>query len=228
MRTKTLITSAVLSIAGAAALQAQVYSVNAVGYINIDVAPGFNLLANQLNNGDNKVSDLFMGHDKFMAIYKHDAATGEYTINNYEPPSEPGAGDAIWDDPDMELNPGEGFWLRNLDNAGFTLTLVGEVPQGTLTKTLLPGYNLVASMVPQAGGLMTDLGVPAEDFNTVLLHSPTEPSPGLNDTGSYNSYEYEAGEWFDMEPMVEVGEGIWYRHLGSTPLDWTRDFNVNQ
>ena len=227
MRTKTLITSAVLSIAGAAALQAQVYSVNAVGYINLDVAPGFNLLANQLNNGDNTVSDLFAGHDMFMSVYKHDATTGAYTINNYEPPSAPGAGDEFWDDPDMTLSPGEGFWLRNLDASGFTLTLVGEVPQGMLEVGIEPGYNLVASPVPQAGLLQTDLGLPVQDFDSVLRHSPTVPSPGLGDTGTYTSYETDDAGWLTEEPMVEVGEGIWFRNLNDAKT-WTRDFNVNE
>jgi hypothetical protein len=215
MRTKTLITSAALSIAGAAALQAQVYSVNAVGYINIPVAgQAFNLLANQLIAEDASVEALFAGAENFMIIYKYDPASG-YTINNYEPPTTPGGDDYLWDDPAMTLEPGEGFWCRNL-GPEFTLTLVGEVPQGTLTVDLAGGFNLVSSVVPQAGLVQTDLGLPVEEFGSVYTYDPV---------AGYTIYSTDDAGWLDEEPSVGVGDGFWYRGINAGT--WTRDFSVN-
>ena len=37
---------------------AQVYSLNAVGYINVTIPPGFSIVANQLNTTNNNLSPL--------------------------------------------------------------------------------------------------------------------------------------------------------------------------
>src|SRR5687768_13509192 len=64
MRTKTLLLTAALSVAGIATSMAQaVYSVNAVGYVNTDLVPGFNLISNPLDNKSsptgNSIANLF-------------------------------------------------------------------------------------------------------------------------------------------------------------------------
>ncbi len=54
MRTKRLLTTLALAIAGFGTLpesghaQTNVYSINVVGYYNVTLVPGWNLLANQL------------------------------------------------------------------------------------------------------------------------------------------------------------------------------------
>jgi len=53
MRTKTLLLSAALTAAGVCSSLAQVYSVNAVGYVNLVVAPGLSMIANPLSATDN-------------------------------------------------------------------------------------------------------------------------------------------------------------------------------
>ena len=46
MRTKTLLLTAALSAAGIATSMAQVYSANAVGYVNKLIPTGFSMIAN--------------------------------------------------------------------------------------------------------------------------------------------------------------------------------------
>lgn len=60
MRTKTLILSAMIGVAGIASSFAQnVYSVNVVGYINLTLTTPFSMIANQLDNlQGNLVKDL--------------------------------------------------------------------------------------------------------------------------------------------------------------------------
>jgi hypothetical protein len=211
MRTKTLITSAVLSLAGAAALQAQVYSVNAVGYINVVVKPGFNLAANQLNAADASVAAVLAGVPGGTTVYKFDPETG-YAINSYDADFEE------WDNPAMTLSPGEGFWLLNPGSADFTVTFVGEVPQGSLSMPLAMGFNLVSSMVPQAGTVGTDLGMPVGGGDTVYTFDPA--------TGYFiSSYDADFEEWDNGEPEVTVGEGFWV--LKAAAANWDRDFSVN-
>jgi hypothetical protein len=198
-------------MAGAAALQAQVYSVNAVGYINVVVAPGFNLVANQLIAADATVTAVLAGVPDGTVVYKYDPDTG-YNINTYDEAF------GEWEQPDMTLNPGEGLWLRNPGATEFTVTLVGEVPQGNLTTPLAVGFNLVSSQVPQAGKVSTDLGLPVGDGDTVYLFDPAN--------GYFISAFDEAfGEWDNGEPEVGVGDGLWVRKVAAA--DWTRDFSVN-
>jgi len=58
MRTKTLLLTAALGAAGVTSALGQVYSVNAVGYINTALSTGFNLVSNQLNTGGNTVAEV--------------------------------------------------------------------------------------------------------------------------------------------------------------------------
>ena len=59
MRTKTILLTAAVLAAGLGASVAQsVFSVNAVGYVNVTIRPGYNLIANPLNNGGNTVSEV--------------------------------------------------------------------------------------------------------------------------------------------------------------------------
>jgi hypothetical protein len=197
-------------MAGAAALQAQVYSVNAVGYINLTIVPGFNLVANQLDAGDNTLPSVLAGVPDGTSVYKFDPATG-YAIYTLDFGSW-GAGDIV------EVTPGEGWWLRNPGTSNLTVTLVGEVPQGSLTTTLVEGFNLVSSQVPQAGLVSTDLGLPAGEGDAVYVFSPA--------TG-YSISTVDFGAWSPSEPSVEVGEGFWVRVAPGNAGDWTRDFSVN-
>src|SRR5436190_21900702 len=77
MRTKTLILSAVLSAAGIASSLAQVYSVNAVGYVNQTFTrAGFYIITNPLNNGNNQISTVISSAPDSTTVYRFNSATG--------------------------------------------------------------------------------------------------------------------------------------------------------
>jgi hypothetical protein len=208
MRTQTLIATAVLGALSAASALAQVYSVNAVGYINLSVPGGFSIIANQLNAGGNKVTDVFANLPDGTILYKYDGTS--YTIDAFDA--------ALgWDDANLTVKPGEGFWIRIPGTVATTITLVGEVPQGTLTSSLIKGFNLVSSPVPQSAKLVTDLKYTPGDGDTVYFYR----------AGSYiiNAYDAALG-WDNGEPVPNVGEGFWIRTVAATT--WTRTFSVNQ
>src|SRR5256712_14189141 len=122
MRTKTLVLTAVLSAAGVASSLAQVYSVNAVGYVNVVIPPGFSLIANPLDNKNgNKVPDLFPSVPNGTTIYKFDDASKLFVANNFF---------FAWNIPTMTLVPGEGVFIYNGTSTPATNTFVGEVMQG--------------------------------------------------------------------------------------------------
>ena len=82
MRTKALILSAFVGALGFTAAQAQVYSVNAVGYVNKSIPAGFSIVANPLNNGENMVADVFGANPGALTVYRFGDAG--FAINSYD------------------------------------------------------------------------------------------------------------------------------------------------
>src|SRR2546427_2388226 len=118
MRTKTLLLAAVLSAAGVASSLAQVYSVNAVGYVNVTLTSGLNLICNPL-----KVT---AGNDLNHVLPLTDAAadlgTTVYTYDTSFHPSTWLGTVAQWT-PNLTVAPGQGFFINI--SAGKTVTFVG-------------------------------------------------------------------------------------------------------
>jgi len=127
----------------------------------------------------------------------------------------------------VTLNPGEAAFYDNLGGAPITFTFVGTVPQGTNTVQLSTGFNLVSSVVPQAGGLTSVLGFPvASDFSQDGDLAYVYSNPGgytiyTADSAAPSKWDAPPGE-----PSIAVGTGFFY--LAQGPVTWTRVFSVNQ
>jgi hypothetical protein len=206
MRTKTLLLTAIVGALGFTAAQAQVYSVNAVGYVNKSIPSGFSIVANPLNNGDNKVSTVFGANPGPLTVYRFGDAG--FSISSYDTDFEEWSSDDV-------INPGEGFFVNNGGDAS-TVTFVGEVPQGALSNSLPAGFSIRSSQVPQAGKLQTDLGFPVDEAVTVYQF-------GANGY-SISSFDADFEEW-DSEPTVGVAEGFWVLRQSAT--NWTREFSTS-
>jgi hypothetical protein len=197
----------VLGVAGIIAASAQVYSVNVVGYINVDVPTGFSMIANQLDSGNNTVGSLMPSVPDNTTLFKFNPTTGAYVANTFE--------FGEWGDPTMTLNPGEGAFIQNLSGALFKALFVGEVKQGALSTPLVKGFQIVSSQVPQAGAVDSILGFVPEEGDTVYRFN--------NATGAYSAATYEFGEW--VAPVLNVGEAFFLDKQGDGTA-WTRTFNV--
>jgi hypothetical protein len=235
MRTKTLLLTAALTALSSAALMAQtnVYSLNAVGYINVTCSPGFNMIADQLISTNNSIGSLLndaSGAYDGVIVYSwngtgftHDAGDSQLS------------GTATgWDNNGViTMNPGQAVWFKNPNKTNMVLTFVGTVPQGTLTTTLAGSgaFTMASSQVPQGGDLVTNLGL--TNFNNgdhVFVFNNT------NGTGGYITYtadnlggEGTGGLWdAPGDPQVAVGQGFWYQTFktGAT-VTWTRTFSVS-
>lgn len=209
MRTQLILTTAAF-VAGSLAASAQVYSVNAVGYINVTVpAKSYALVANQLNVGGNTVAEALPTAPDGTVIFKYAQGSG-FSANGVE--------FGEWGVPTQKIAPGEGFFLQNNGAAAATFTFVGEVPQGTLQTALAKGLNLISSQVPQAGKLVTDLKFPAVDGDVVYQWNSA--------TQKYNDPNgFEFGEWGGGEPNIGVGEGFFVNKFAAA--SWDRTFSVN-
>ena len=225
MRTKTLLLAAALTAVGIATSMAQVYSVNAVGYVRTSLKPGFNMVSNPLNAASNKISDLFKNVDggipaEGMTVYK-------YVNGNYLPPVI-FFDDGSFDGADFTLAPGEGAFVLNSAATAKTITFVGEVPQGPLSTTLKVGFNMISSQVPQAGAIDTVLKYSAADqdlayqFDASIQNYITPKQAFADDPNVVNS----PVSWDPSAPVIGVGEAFWL--LKTTAGTWTRTFSVNQ
>jgi hypothetical protein len=236
MRTKTLLLTAALSAAGLATSMAQVYSVNAVGYVNQSVpANGLAILSvplNGTNNALNTTMPIPNGYDG-TTVYRFDVAT-----QNYLDPIAwiEGFGWFSPSDANPTVNPGEGVWVQNLAATALPITFVGEVPSGTLNNAIPGGNNLklASSVVPKGLPLGdvatagTTLGFPAADSDTVFIFNPA--------TQNYKDpYAYIDGfGWFSANaddpgpggPVIQPGTGFWSQKPGAAGT-WTQTFSVN-
>jgi hypothetical protein len=210
MRTKLILTTAALGVAGSLGASAQVYSVNAVGYINATIpAKSFSLGANQLNTGGNTIAEVIPSVPEGTLVFKYLPGAG-FAANGFD--------FGAWTVPGMVTAPGEGFFVQNNGTTPLTFTLVGEVPQGALTTSLVAGLNLVASKVPQAGKLVADLGyVPVEGDIVFQWDTATQKYKDPN--------AFDFGAWTGGEPTLQVGEGFFLQKAAAG--SWTRNFSVN-
>lgn len=214
MRTKTLLLTAALSAAGIASSMAQVYSVNAVGYVNKDLVTGFNLISNPLNSTEangNQIQNLFANVPNGSAVYQF--VNGNFRIVLKDP-------DFGWDPADVaddEIRPGQGVFVR-VPSAS-SVTFVGEVPQGTLTTQMPVGFSIVSSQVPQSG-TATALGyVPAAGDALYFWDK-------ANQRYIVRVWDAEFESFDGPLPTLEPGDAFFVRK--STAGSWTRTFSVNQ
>lgn len=211
MKTKSILAAGMVLAAAAASSFAQtVYSVNAVGFVNVNFPPGFTLASNPLDGTANTVSALFPSVPNGTSVFKFDSLTGSYTGSTFL--------FGNWNNPTMPLVPGEGFFFKNPTATTITNTFVGNVKQGTLTTPLSAGFTLVGSQVPQSGLVATDLGLPIGNAESVFKFDTTSQA--------YTGGSFLFGNWSGGEPTIAVGEGFFVKKNASA--SWTRTFSVNQ
>jgi len=236
MRTKTLILSGLLAALSGASVMAQVYSLNAVGYINVNVPTGFSIIADQLYATNQQTSQsidaifaptLLNGGattaDPYAGVELFPFSSGAFSAALIV---EQNTGSApFWSSPTLagySFNPGQGAFIYN-PNAPFTMTFVGQVPQGSVTNEMVQGFNLVSSIIPQTGAVDTDLGIVPALGDIVFTFS----------SGAYaaaNIYEYNGANYFWSQLVSStntVGSGFFYYSASATPNFWVRTFNIN-
>jgi hypothetical protein len=212
MRTKALLLTAALSAAGVATSMAQaVYSVNAVGYVNTVLHPGFNLISNPLTATDNTIATLFKSTPINTAVYKYNGT--QFNISTYDPD------DLVFEpNGDATVVPGEGVFVKIPGTADVTVTFVGEVPQGDVSNPAVKGLSIKSSKVPQAG-TAAELGLVGVANDVLYQYNTT--------THSYDISTFDPDDlvWAPALKSLKVGEAFFYKSANGTT--WPRTFDVN-
>jgi hypothetical protein len=241
MRTKLLIWAAALAAASACTTMAQtVYDLNVVGYINIPVVEGFNLIANQLDfdgTGVNNTPANVLGESLPVnaSVYGWSPSnTWNIAAYTYNPSTGLDSWTAIPGNMPT-LNPGQGVWLdipsRGLAGTTSNLVVVGEVDQGSLVNTNLAaagGFSLVSSIVPLSGGLQTVLGYTPMVNDTVYQWN----APDQAYLPAKSFVRPKGGGtpvWTPSEPIIGVGysgvsEGFWLD--SGAGVTWSNYFSI--
>jgi hypothetical protein len=212
MNSKTLLISAAALAAGVMTSQAQVYSQNIVGYINVPLNTGFNLVANQLDldgTGTNNSIYTTVGTNlpsgTFLYAWNGTGFTssklnalGKWLTNNQIITN--------------AVNPGAGFFL---DVAAPTnVTFVGNVITGTNTYAVPAGFQVLSPSGPVAGTLDTTNGYTPTKGDFIYV---------FNGSG-YNSHKYSGTAWLSGDPQIAVGQAVFFDSASNT--NWTQILNV--
>jgi hypothetical protein len=228
MRTKTILLTAALSAVTVASTMAQVYSINVVGYINIPITNGFQMIANPLDlDGTGVANNLTTVFTSFKpALTKVYAFNGGGFVNALWTGSAwTGNTNAV----NANLQPGRGVFFQwpGATPTSTNVTIVGNVLQGSLTNTLSASgvYDIRSSIVPQGntngvsgGELQSVLGYTAASLDKVIRYNTSGQSYGAQKLWTGSAWS-PAGE-----PAINVAESFWLQpHAASK---WQRNFTV--
>lgn len=216
MRTKSLCLAATVLAGGilAASAQGNVYSLNVVGYVNTVLKGGNNytLIANPLKAATNDLNSIM------SAALPNKSSVTTYDGVNYTTHTK---GGGVW--PNVTINPGAGFFVRNVAASDITNTFVGEVVAGipgTNSQAIANGYSLVGSPVP-IGGNLNDAGPNTLNL-TAALPNKAQVITYDNTTppGTYTTFT-KGGGVFSPSTTISVGQGFYVRAL-SAGSNWVQ------
>jgi hypothetical protein len=228
-----------LSLVFAAALAGApgAFAQNPVAYYNVDLYPGFNMIADQLQSGNNTLSNLLNnGNDQYdgLEVFKWDGTNFQSDVAG-APTVQTNPGNGWMNNGVITMNPGEAVWIKNANPTNVILTFSGAILEGTLTNTI-PGpnaFSMLSSQVPQTGDLATNLGF--TNFNqgdTIYVFTASNQA--------YRTFNYDTNTgnsgWLGNfsggsgDPIIQIGQGFWYKTGANAPATttWIRTFYVNQ
>ncbi len=210
------------------AQQPNTYTVNIVGYVNVSLANGLNLVANPLRATNNHLNTVLPLPDSAdgTVVFRYDADTQSYRDAvtffagfGWFPVS------GVLDDPVMTVAPGDGFFIQPGGPALTNITFVGEVLEGSLTNPIPGNFSLKASLVPQAGRLVTDL-----IFNPVGADTIYQWDAAVQRFNAASTYDALMPDWVPTEPAIRVAEGFFVRRVPALATQanwWIRHFTVD-
>jgi len=198
--------------------QTNVYSLNAVGYITVTLpAASYTMLTDPLvetpDNTLNTVLPNTAGAYKKAKVYFFSGGSFGAPISGLATSWSDGGGDV--------LAPGHAVFFYNSTATAMTATFVGQVPTGSLTNTLTPGYNLVSSIVPAQGDLVTNpiTLLPATKKDFVYTYDPT---------AGYSAKEsFSAAGWSAHPTLNQTGYGFYFFNNQATNENWVENFTIN-
>ena len=192
---------------------AQVYSQNAVGYINVTCGPQrYSMIAHQLLTGADRTIGTLIPTAATGTQFLY-LGVGGFSTAIYDPD------EGGWTNPTLNMDLGGGAYLFNPSATSQTFTFVGEVAQGALsTPITVNNFLFRSSRVPQTGLLQTDLQFTPTSGDSIFK---------LSAAGAPQTFIYDGDDgWTPGEPTIAVGEAFMLK-AALPHLPWNRTFSVN-
>jgi hypothetical protein len=176
----------------------------------VNVHPGLNLIANQLDHGSNRLDEIMPGVPDGCVASKYDNASGSWTVAAYS------AAAGAWQPGNVSVNPGEGVFLQS--PAAFTLAFHGTPHVPVLPITIPNGATYLL------GRQTNDIGT----YDNIVGAAATNGAKVSKWTGSnYLTYTFNAGAWAPSAPSAAVGEAMWISPSGATAPTPTLGYAIN-
>jgi hypothetical protein len=227
---KTLLIAAAALAASIISSEAQVYSQNIVGYVNVPFVAGFTAVGNPLQNADgvNSATNVITGIPDFSYVYVWNGS-GYNAYEVYQGQYYDSQGNGLVPTPNLPV--GTGVFIQA--SAAFTNTFVGTVlvtntAVGSITTNnfnLLSGFNFVNPLLPIGGGIISSLQMAnIPDFSYIYVWN--------TGSQSYVGSESYQGTWYDVtgnftvpEPTVAVGAAFYVD--AANAFTWTVTYTNN-
>lgn len=185
--------------------------VQAVGYVNKDLLPGFSLINVPLRPTDGVHFRTPVPHG--FALYF--LRGGKFEVATFDESSKTFSGAEL----NLgDLQPGRGFFVHNPSSNRITLTFVGEVPQGSLTNYIPAGFSIQSIQVPQSGR-PHELGCPIDPGDAIYAFDSVRQR--------YTIHVFDDLElrWLPTPPPVlQTGDAFLLRTLRAK--EWVREFTA--
>ncbi len=195
-----------------------------IGFVNLNIVPGTNLIANQLCQGDdgvledgsqnwpmNTLSALFLDswdyHQDPTQIMKWNGAS--FDVAAYDDFNRPewrpyGSGD-------MTMLPGSSVLVNNETGSSFTASFVGLV-RGQQVFQIQTHTNYLSATVPMAGAITNITGYVPHNGDIIQLFN--------TNTQAFQSYTNNGSAWLPTNPPV-VGVGKGFVLITTNAYRWT-------
>jgi hypothetical protein len=222
---KTLLIAAAALAAGVISTQAQVYSQNIVGYVNVvmPAGPSYTLLASPFDDGKGNSATNWLDPNNTLPNKTQILTWNGSTFNNCGKAGGAWAASAAT----TFIPPGTGFFvvLPPAQTTAITNTFVGTVTVpsgGSVTNSLPSGYSLWGSPIPFAGDLITSTNLAVIPIGTLLTANKSQILTWNGST--YNVAGLVAGTWQNGPANLNVGQGFFIVNRGAA-TNWVQQAN---
>ena len=204
-----------LSAALCCSLFATLVPITPVGYINILLRPGFNLISIPLKMPNSEIAEVFgAGHDLPDGLTIYIMENGQFYGTTYSASAGQFEPSTI---ARKTIPPGRAFFVYNPLQSQLTLAFAGEIPTGQLTNSLPDGFSAVAPMIPRSGTLSAH-GFPTAPRDVIYFWDAT------NQVFRGSTFDDIDGAWLSREESVSPGEG--FILFKREAVDWIIDFEL--
>ena len=166
---------------------------NYLGFLSVDLPPGYSLISNPLRGPSNEIGQLFSTVPEGCTINKYSLIT--FTLNKIS------FARGKWSSPLETLAPGEGALFFNASDGATAVHFVGEVPRDMQSVPVQTGTSMRGSLLPLAGRLDSELGFPVAAGDVISIYS--------NHNEKYAELKYTHEGWEREAPILRLGEGFW-------------------